>query len=174
MTRLDDAQDRAIAVLRWAIIAAVAAGFIRLGGPYVEGRVWPIIIYAKREALHRDGQRLCWATTMKKGREGFPERAEYFVNYDFDVPAIGPSPARRAHVRSSIPVSLASNGVPLNVPGFAYHPPHVRWLTSYCTTLPDNIEGKAFTIDGTLYYRGANPLWLVPQPLPTIDVPADG
>ena len=163
--------DVTIRLLLILLLLVMSAVVTALAGPGVQGWLFPIISYTERAGIRRDGNKVCWTTIMEKGREGFPETTAYFVNYDLAVPATDSLPARTVRVRSTINVYLASNGVPLSVPGFAYHPPHVRWTTAYCTTdIPAAAIGKPLEIDGTLYYRTGNPLWLVPQPLPSVHV----
>ena len=153
----------------------VAIPLACLSGPQIEGQLSPIINDAARSevSVYPDGK-ICWDTAMEKLRLGVPAYALYTTMVN-DRP-------------TSIFVTTGA-GTPLTQRGFANHPPGDKWITRYCTVLPEQLRTRPRRIDGTLYYqipcdeadkacehhwwRWRPSWWLVPHPLPSLTLPAD-
>ncbi|MEA2760305.1 MAG: hypothetical protein QOH65_2918 [Methylobacteriaceae bacterium] len=161
------------------VAAAVLLILGKFAGPDIEARAFPIISASLvAGSVHRaDGTGLCWTLHMEKFRNDVPAYFNYRVIFTRQM--ADPQSGKMVILKDRVPVAayrvnVKGERVFLSTYGFANHSANQIWDTKHCAELPQELGLKngAFKVEGEAFYDTPHHLWLVPQPLPSFEVPA--
>lgn len=152
----------------WVIVALLLVMMFgtlaMLSGPELEGRLFPIINATHvAESVQWSPQEVCWSVHYRKFRNDAPAYFNYRIRFADKEERIPLAVYRMADDASRVYLSTY---------GFANHGSGQTWTARYCADLPRDMSIKRpFIIEGEGFYDTWHHRWLVPQALPSFEVP---